>query len=278
MAASDTDQALAGRTIAIPETREIALFANMLKRCGARTLSCPLVAIHDNPDTASVEQWLRLAIERPFDSLILYTGEGVSRLADAARRLDSFAAFVESLRSSQKITRGPKPARALHALGLKSDLAAEVPTTAGMIATLSALDLSRRRVGVQLYGRDPNERLMQFLDNAGADVYPVAPYVYADESEDQKVRDFVEQLIHGAADALAFTSATQVERLFKVARQQGRDEALRDAVRRLHLAAVGPLVVDALGQEGLCADLVPTRSFALRPLARRLCDAFGTPG
>ena len=50
-------QPLAGRTIAIPETREIEVFAAMLERRGAKVVRCPMVAIRDAPDPAPVLQW-----------------------------------------------------------------------------------------------------------------------------------------------------------------------------------------------------------------------------
>ena len=275
MSEPNTARPLAGRTIAIPETREAQLLSGMLERSGARTLSCPLVAIHDHPDRTAVEKWLRRAIKHPFDDLILYTGEGVERLAATAKRMDRLDALRESWRRSRKITRGPKPTRALRALDLHPDVEVEEPTTAGVIATLDMLDLSRRRVGVQLYGREPNTRLMAFLDDAGADADPVAPYVYADESEDQQVRDFIRQLVAGAADAIAFTSATQVARLFKVARQSGRGTALHRALRGMTIAAVGPLVAEALEKEQLQATAVPDEKFSMRPLVRALCEALG---
>ena len=43
----------------VPETRELALFIGMLEERGATCLPCPLVAIHDAPDPAPVEAWLR---------------------------------------------------------------------------------------------------------------------------------------------------------------------------------------------------------------------------
>src|SRR5256885_14535425 len=61
------------------------------------------------------------------------------------------AGFLESLGRVRKITRGPKPARALRELGLKPDLPAPTPTTAGIIAALGSLELKGRRVGVQPY-------------------------------------------------------------------------------------------------------------------------------
>src|SRR5256885_8420178 len=52
-------QPLAGRTIAVPETRELEVFAAMLERRGASVVRCPLVAIRDAPDPAPV-----LALDR----------------------------------------------------------------------------------------------------------------------------------------------------------------------------------------------------------------------
>lgn len=46
--------ALAGRRIAVPETRELDVFAQMLERHGANVVRCPLVAIRDVPDLAPV--------------------------------------------------------------------------------------------------------------------------------------------------------------------------------------------------------------------------------
>ena len=47
-------QPLAGRTVAVPETRELEVFAGLLERRGARVLRCPLVSILDAPDPAPV--------------------------------------------------------------------------------------------------------------------------------------------------------------------------------------------------------------------------------
>ena len=46
--------ALADRTIVVPERRELDLFARMLKQHGAITIRCPMVAISDVPDAAPV--------------------------------------------------------------------------------------------------------------------------------------------------------------------------------------------------------------------------------
>jgi uroporphyrinogen-III synthase len=48
------DMPLANCTIAVPETRELEVFASLLERRGATVLRCPLVAIRDAPDPTPV--------------------------------------------------------------------------------------------------------------------------------------------------------------------------------------------------------------------------------
>ncbi|HZI76890.1 MAG TPA: hypothetical protein VFD73_23230, partial [Gemmatimonadales bacterium] len=74
------NQPLAGRVVAIPETREVDIFAAMLERRGARVLRCPMVAIRDAPDPAPILQWSRELASGSFDDLILLTGEGLHRI------------------------------------------------------------------------------------------------------------------------------------------------------------------------------------------------------
>lgn len=264
---------LTGRTIAIPETRELDLFAQMLESRGAATVRCPLVAILDAPDQKPVLEWLeQLAADR-FQDLILLTGEGLRRLLKAAERNGIEAAIIAALGKTRKITRGPKPARALRDIGLRHDLAAEEPTTDGIIATLSKLDLKGRRLGVQLYGTEPNLKLMDFIHRAGAEPYPVAPYIYASKADDHKVRTFIEQLSRGEFDVVAFTSAQQLTRLYSVAKAEGVEEALNEGWSHTKVAAVGPIVAETLKSRGVRVDMMPTESYFMKPLVNAIVAA-----
>ena len=142
---------LAGRTIAVPETRELDVFSAMLERRGATVLRCPLVAILDAPDPQPILAWVRRFNAREFHDLILLTGEGLRRMSAMHRPACSriiATEFIRQLTRVRKITRGPKPARALRELGLKPDIAAEIPTTEGVIASLrTAGSLSGHSVG-----------------------------------------------------------------------------------------------------------------------------------
>ena len=266
-------RSLEGRTIAIAETRELDVFAAMLERRGAVVVRCPLVSILDAPDPAPVLRWIQQFNDGACDDLILLTGEGLRRLLACIDRNAAHLrpAFVARLGEVRKITRGPKPARALRELGLKPDIAAEVPTTAGVIAALQPLALTGRRFGVQLYGTEPNLPLVQFLAAAGASVTTVAPYVYADKADNAAVLALLERMTAGEVDVIAFTSTPQVERLFSVA----APDQVMAALQRTQIAAVGPVVAEALARHGAAARLMPQESFFMKPLTSAMEEALG---
>lgn len=263
---------LTNRTIAVPETRELDVFVGLLERRGAKVIRCPLVAIKDAPDPGPVLAWLHEFVSHPWDDLILLTGEGLRRLLSCVDRNDPAlrAPFIERLTHIRKITRGPKPARVLRDLGLKADIPADEPTTAGVISALRRENLSARHVAVQLYGSDPNTPLIDFLNSAGAIVHAVAPYVYADAVDDAAVQSLLMQMKSGAVDAIAFTSTPQVERLFAV----GPEELVRAAFEKTRIAAVGPVVRDALERHGIQVKYMPEDSYFMKPLVSTLEEAF----
>jgi uroporphyrinogen-III synthase len=270
---STQEQTLAGRTIAVPESRELDVFSAMLERRGATVLRCPLVAILDAPDPRPVLEWIRRFAAGEFDDLILLTGEGLRRLLRCIDQHEPTlkAEFVAQLGRVRKVTRGPKPARALRELGLKPEIAAETPTTDGVIASMQPLELSGRNVAVQLYGTEPNLPLVKFLAAAGARVTTVAPYVYADQAADDSVRSLLQRMANGDVDAIAFTSTPQVERLFAV----GPEDLVRAAFARTQIAAVGPVVAEALARHDVEVRLMPHDSFFMKPLTATLEAAFG---
>jgi uroporphyrinogen-III synthase len=175
----------------------------------------------------------------------------------------------------RKITRGPKPARQLHMLGLKPDVAAAEPTTAGIIASLQGENLAGRRVAVQLYP-DANPALLDFLTTAGAEPDPVLCYAYASKSEDRDVTETIDAMAAGKVDLIAFTSSAQVKRLREVAAASGRAEALRAALARTRIAAVGPVVAEAIAEAGGRVAVAPEQSFHMKPMVNAIVAAIGS--
>lgn len=266
----DDAKALQGRRIVVPESRELDLFARMLEAQGAETLRCPMVTILDAEDPAPIEAWLKRLAAGTLDDLILLTGEGLRRLLGVARRAGIEADCVAALKRLRTVTRGPKPARVLRELGLAPGLAAEEPTTKGVITSLSREPLSGRRVGVQLYPGNPNDALLDFLRGAGASPDPVLPYRYASDAETAQVETTIRAMAEGKVDAIAFTSSPQVERLTAVAKEHGLEKELNQGLSRTRIAAVGPVVAAAIEALGATIAIMPQSSFHMKPLVNAI--------
>jgi uroporphyrinogen-III synthase len=268
---------LQGRRILILETREEAQFSRLLQEQGADVLQCPMFVINDAPDTASVEAWIGRLIARPFDDLVLMTGEGLRRIAKVARRIDVEPAFINALRKVRKFARGPKPVRALRELGLEAEVVAEKPTSDGIAETLAKLDLKGHRLGIQLYPEQDHGKLLSAIAAMGAEIDPVLPYVYDAKAAEPNIIAAIDEVAAGKIDAIALTSRGQARRLVETARSRGLEAKLKDVLKRTRIASVGPVVSDELKSFGIATDIYPeNEAFFMRPLIQAMIQAFAT--
>jgi uroporphyrinogen-III synthase len=265
------DWNLKGKRIAVPEMRELEIFASLLERRGAEVLRCPLVTIYDTPHSAQVLAFAVRIAEGGFDDFVLITGEGLTRILSCINKHDPALQerFIAGLQKVRTITRGPKPARVLRSLGLKSNIEAREPTSEGVIEALKPLDLTGRRVALQLYGNDPNIKLTRFLQERGVELTTVAPYVYGNAADDATVKSLLERMAAGEVDAIAFTSKLQIERL--VNQQPG--PLVKRALTRTKIAAVGPIVAEAIRAAGFEVASSPEHSWFMKPLVVALSES-----
>ena len=265
---------LNGYRILILETREEAQFSRLLAEQGADVLQCPMFTIHDAPDPAPIEAWIRRVIERPLDDLVLMTGEGLRRLMKVVRRIGVEAEFVGNLAKARKFARGPKPGRALREIGLEPQMTTEKPTSEGVAEMLSKLDLSGHRLGLQLYPDKDHATLIGAIKAQGAEVDTVLPYVYDAQAADANIVTAIEEMAQGRIDAIALTSSGQVRRLIEVAQAHRCEAQLREGLKQTPIASVGPVVSDELKTYGLSTDIYPANdAFFMKPLISAMATA-----
>jgi uroporphyrinogen-III synthase len=265
---------LNGYRILILETREEAQFSRLLTEQGADVVQCPMFAIHDAPDSAPVEAWIRRAIERPFDDLVLMTGEGLRRLAKVAQRAGLERDFIAALARSRKFARGPKPGRALREIGLEPQMTTEKPTSEGVVEMLALVDLKGHRLGLQLYPDKDHGATIGAIKAQGAEVDAVTPYVYDAQAADTNIAAAIEEMAEGRIDAIALTNLGQVRRLIEVARAKGCEARLREGLAKTPIAAVGPAVSDELRSHGLPTDIYPAHdAYFMKPLISAMAAA-----
>lgn len=265
---------LNGYRILILETREEAQFSKLLAEQGAEVVQCPMFTIHDAPDPAPVEAWIRRAIDRPLDDLVLMTGEGLRRIMKLARARGLDQAFVAALAGSRKFTRGPKPGKALREVGLEAQQTTEKPTTEGVIEMLGRLDLKGRRLGLQLYPDKDHSALIGALAAQGAEVDSVLPYAYDSKAADANIVTAIDDMAAGRIDSVALTNLGQVRRLIEAAKAHGSEAKLRSGFDRTLIASVGPAVSGELAAHGLRTDVSPAdEAYFMRPLISAMAAA-----
>ncbi len=270
-----TRGALAGRSIILPESRELDLFSSLLARYEADVIRCPLITVTELSDHTVVDAWLDRLVAAPHDLLAFYTGEGVTRLADRADHLGRRQEVIEAMSCATKITRGPKPGAALRKLGLRSDVMTPQPTTDGLLDLLGTMDLRRRRVGVQLYPAAPQERLCEAIAGYGGSWDPVIPYAYVSDEADDQVAGAIERMANGEIDLIAFTSKLQVQRLSRLAAKRRITGQLKRGLVKTTVAAVGPITAQAVMEAGGTVRIQPESSFHLKPLVAEIVRQFG---
>jgi uroporphyrinogen-III synthase len=267
---------LTGYRILILETREEAQFSRLLAEQGADVLQCPMFAIHDAPDPAPIEAWITRFIDRPFDDLVLTTGEGLRRMMKVARRMDVERPFIAAIGRARTFARGPKPGRALREIGLEPRATTDKPTSEGIGEMLSLVDLKGHRVGLQLYPDRDHSALIGAIAAQGAEVDTVLPYIYDAQAADTNIVTAIDEMVAGRVDAIALTSSGQVRRLFEVAQAHRCEDRLRDGLARTPIASVGPVVSQELKSHALRADIYPANdAFFMKPLISAMAVTLG---
>lgn len=251
---------LEGIRVVAFESRRAAEIEQLLARHGASVRAAPAlreVPIGESPEALELLQRLEA---NAVDVLVLLTGVGTRALVEAVRAHCSEERFVELLRRTSIVARGPKPVAALRALGLEPRVRVPEPNTwRELLAELDReLPVARLRVAVQEYGK-PNPALLDGLRERGADVLRVPVYRWALPHDLGPLRAGIAAILAREVDLAVFTTAVQVDHLLRVADDEG--SRARDVVAALRgdvvVAAIGPTAAEALEEAGFPPDILP---------------------
>ena len=249
---------LGGATVALFESRMAAELAALVERHGGRAHAVPAVREVTLPAEHSAHV-VDALVGGTFDVAVLLTGAGVRRLLEGAAESGQADVVLEGLRRTIIVCRGPKPSAVLKARGVTPNVLVPSPhTTDELLATLEQVDVRGKRVLVTHAGEITSEPAAS-LRARGAEVTDLQTYEWAlPAADEERLREFVDQLVTGAIDAVAFTTQVQVRTLFQIAEQRGGEARLAEALNaRVVVAAVGPTCADALRSHGVEPDVEP---------------------
>jgi uroporphyrinogen-III synthase len=259
MSSTSSPAGFAGLRVAIFEARMAGALADLVSRQGGVPVSAPAlreIPLEDNPAASAFADVL---LAGGFDVVIFETGVGVRYLVRTLQARLSPPDWVEALRKTRVVARGPKPAAALRELGAAIDFFVPEPNT--WRETLALLDgqlpVAGLRVAVQEYGQ-PVPELTEGLEARGAVVTRVPVYRWALPEDTGPLRSALKEIIEHKIGAALFTSAQQVEHVLQIAAAEGVEDAVHSALERhVVVGSIGPTTSAALRDHGLPVDIEP---------------------
>jgi uroporphyrinogen-III synthase len=249
---------LQGLRIISFESRRAKEMAELIRRHGGEPIVAPSmreVPLAEN--SAPLELCQRIDAGQ-IDLLILLTGVGTRTMVDAAAIHYSRERIAALLGSITILARGPKPVAALKELGFQPAFTAPEPNTwKEVLAVLdSNVQLKGKRIAIQEYGVT-NQELLSGLEARGAEILRVPVYRWSLPEDVAPLQAAIREIVERKADIVVFTSATQVENVFQVARQDGLDRKLPESLARALVVSIGPVCSEALARLGLKPDFEP---------------------
>ena len=249
---------LNGRVLAFVEARLPEQMASLVERHGGVPYSAPVLQEVYLTDSPQVQSLIQDVCAGQVDVMVLLTGVGTRALVETAAAMGRQQEFIGCLDKLTVVARSPKPARALRHYQIHIDVMPPEPfTSADLIESMKDLELPGKMVAVQKYG-GPSSLLLQFLEQVGARVREVTLYTWGLPDDKAPVLKLIDDLIDGKIPALAFTSQPQVENLLTIAKEAGKEQALRQCLKGpVVVASVGPVCSRRLVDSGITVDVEP---------------------
>jgi len=249
---------LNGRVLAFVESRMPEQMASLVQRHGGVPYSAPVLEEIYLKDSPEVQQLVADVCGGQVDVVLLLTGVGTRALIETAASMGRQEEFIDSLNRLQVIARSPKPASVLRQHKIHIDVMPPEPfTSEDLVQAITGLELQGQEVAVQKYG-GPNSFLLQSLRERGAKVREVTLYTWGLPADRTPALGLIDALVQGQIDSLAFTSQPQVGNLLTIAKDAGKEEALRESLNGpVVVASVGPVCSRRLRDAGIKIDVEP---------------------
>lgn len=258
------------------ESRRAQEMSRLIETYGGKSISAPAmreVPLDSNPQALEFADNL---IQRRFDMVIFLTGVGVRALLEVIKNTQPIEPFLEALRRTKIVARGPKPVAALRELNVPVTITAPEPNTWREVlhaidSAADKLPLRNRRVAVQEYGIS-NPELLAALQERGAAITCIPVYRWALPENTEPLRGAIQSILRGEIDVVLFTTGVQITHLFQVAAEMNLEEKLRESIARVVIASIGPSTSETLQLYDLKADLEaspPKMGFLIKEAAER---------
>jgi uroporphyrinogen-III synthase len=265
---------LAGRSVMLAASRNVAEMVALLQHQGAHVRTCPLQGT-SFVDAVRIVDVVCEAMDRGIRDSIWTTGMGVRAVDEAMRMHGVQLRWRDWLRGHRVAARGYKTRAALRALDVVPVVTDSDGSTRGLMTAMGDVAWGGAPVLVQLHGEEARA-LQQFVHARGGVWTPLLPYVHVRPSSDA-LHEAMEAIIQRDVDAVCFTSVPQVRFLFETAQSCNKVRMLVDAFVDVVATAVGHVTKEALAEWGVHRIVSPAHE-RMGAMVVALAQAFADDG
>lgn len=238
------------------ESRRAKEIAELIRLNGGEPFVAPSlveVPIENNTDAFQFADRLYAG---ELDMVIFLTGVGARFLARVLATREPESRLPDALRHVTIVARGPKPVAVLREWQVPVHVQVPEPNTFREL--LQAVEhRPGRRVAIQEYGR-VNPDLVAGLESQQREVTSVPVYQWALPPDTQPLQQATDDLLAGHYRAVLFTTGIQIDHFLQIAARSGQVEAVKQALRRVFVASIGPTCSEALRAHGIAPALEPS--------------------
>lgn len=255
-----SERPLSGKRILVPPARpEANPLLRMLERKGAEVVEFPALVAAPPGDYGPLDEAIRKLED--FDWIVF---SGSNCVVNFFQRLNRLGFGKEAVTGAKVAAIGHGALSALKKEGIGVDYVPKVHTAEGVTGGFQEISgLRFLLVRIEAASRD----LPETLKDLGAKVSEVAGYRMLVEAN----KELAERAFGGNLHCLALANPTAVRFLVKATDAAGID--LRDRIKRVTIAAVGPATAEAAKRQGLAPQIVSKGHIA--DLAESLTHFFG---
>ncbi|PIQ86050.1 MAG: uroporphyrinogen decarboxylase [Candidatus Omnitrophica bacterium CG11_big_fil_rev_8_21_14_0_20_45_26] len=277
MTRSVTTQSLKVLTLA---SRQAETMVRLIERSGHIPISAPVMRPVPLEKNEALHTFVQKFMAGEVDMMIFLTGMGTEVLLDVLKSRYTESEVVSRLNQVTLIARGPKPLHVLKQMGVMAVLMVPDPNTWRDILQVldeneMSISVAGRTVALQEYG-NPNFPLIQELEMRQATVFRVPLYQWALPEETQPIKELIQNILTGEAEALLITSSTQIHHLFQVAAEMNVADALTTSLNQMIIGSIGPMSSQAVVSHGVQVSFESTLN-TMEDLIHQLNRSLDTP-
>jgi uroporphyrinogen-III synthase len=261
----------AGARILAFESRRAKEIAELIRINGGEPLVAPAlmeVPLEENREALAFADRLYAG---EFDMMIFLTGVGTRYLQQVIAVRDGEQRFLNALRKTVIVARGPKPSAVLREWSVP--IAVTVPEPNTWRELLAAI-ASRKETSVALqeYGRS-NPELTDGLQAQGRTVTRVPVYRWSLPQDTAPLAQALDALLADQVRAALFTTGVQIEHFLDFAETRHQRAKAVAALNNVFIASIGPDCSESLRECGLTPQLEPSHP-KMGILVREAAQAF----